>query len=77
MLKAIRDPDLDHRLPGNAETLSLSIKRLDHPDREIYVDSFLLTTGASSLGKFQVLRDVFAGVKLLVELFSLHIAQPP
>jgi len=77
MFKAIRNPDFDHRLPGDAEAFGLSVKRLDHPNGKVDIDSLLFPTGACSLGEVEVFGHVFAIIKLLVKLFSLHTALPP
>lgn len=68
-------PDLDNWLSGNTESPGLFIQRMNHPEREINIDSFLLLFRPSGFWKIQVLYNAFSLIKLLVKVFSFHISQ--
>jgi len=70
------DQDLDERLAGHAESTGLSVQGMNHPDREVNVDSLLLVSRPACLGKIKVFVNIFTGVEFLVELFSFHTALP-
>ena len=51
LLQAIGDPELDDRLARDAEASGFPVEGLNHPDRKVDVDPFLLTLRASCLVK--------------------------
>jgi hypothetical protein len=77
VLEPLGDPELDDGLPGNAEPTGFPVKRFDHPGREIHVHPALLQCGTADRSEIQVACHVFAVIKLVIELFSLHTGPPP
>jgi hypothetical protein len=72
LFQPLRNPDLDYGLTGYAESLGFSVQGLDHPFREIDVDTLLFQPGTSGFGKIQVSRHVFTPIKFPIKVFSFH-----
>lgn len=72
MFEAFSEPDLDHRLAGDAEPSGFAVQGSDHPRREIDVDSSLFLAGSLCLPHIQRRGDVLAAIEPLVELLSRH-----
>jgi hypothetical protein len=68
--KSLGDPELDQRLPRDAETLRLGIDLAQHANGQIEIDACQFLVGAMSTRPVEILADVFTIIEFLVELFS-------
>ena len=63
-LQALSDPELDQRLPGDAEAPGLAVEGFDDPDGKVDVDALELEIGAARLRPVDVAGDIRAGVRI-------------
>jgi len=65
--KPLGKPHLDDGLPGNTEFAGLTVQRLNHPGREIDIDTPLRLLHTPRLGQIKGGSDIDASIKLLFE----------
>ncbi len=72
MLEPLGKPHFDDRLPRHTESFCLFIQRLNHPDREVYIDSLLFPPGFNCPREIQMLGDIFSSIKSFIKYLCLH-----
>jgi hypothetical protein len=77
LVYAFGDPSLDNRLPRYPKSRGFLIKGRDHPGREINIYPMWIPSWSARTRDIQLSGDIFARVKLGIELTRLHKALPP
>ena len=77
LFEAFGDPDLDDRLPRDAESRRFLIERIDHPHRKVHVHATRRLRRTTYRGQVEITRDVDVAFELAVKLLRLHTTPPP
>ena len=67
---SIGEPHLHDRLTSDADALCLQVEGIDHPERQVHIDTTLLKMGPRRLAPIEKLADVFSVIKPTVEFLS-------
>jgi hypothetical protein len=77
VLQSLSEPDLDDRLPCQANTGGLTIELFDRPKGDIHFDALLLQAASRGVVELERSEHGVTSIEATIEFRIVHRALPP